>query len=136
MAQRFDAVTLTMRLSGRGLADLDFFSKSDPRVRLERYTPFGWCYIEGCQTEVIDDELDPDFVTRIVYTASTPGEKLRFIVWDSDGPLFSPDLIGYTVTIKVEDLIMHAKNNLVFCGRLDNKDEPGRENGTISVAFE
>ena len=88
-------MTLTMRVSGRDLADLDTFSESDPRVRLERYTPYGWEYIEGCQTELIEDELNPRFETPLVYTVKTPGERLRFVFWDSDGPLLNADLIGY-----------------------------------------
>ena len=50
---------LKCRIEGEGLADLDFFSKSDPICLVEEFVNSAWQVRD--QTEKIDNELNPVF---------------------------------------------------------------------------
>ena len=50
---------VNLHISGRKLKNMDTFSKSDPQCRLYEKKDGQW--IKICQTEIINNNLNPDF---------------------------------------------------------------------------
>ena len=77
---------LEIFLNGRGLGDLDFFSKSDPYVKVyfERKQNGQWNLIG--RTETIDNDLNPNWKKTFMldYVFETT-QNVRFEVFDDDG---------------------------------------------------
>lgn len=83
---------------GRELADLDVFSKSDPFVvaHVKEEGQAEWAKVG--QTEVVDNELNPNFQTPVRLTYSFEKKQhLRFEVFDDDGG-GDKELIGEAFT--------------------------------------
>ena len=83
----------------RNLKDLDTFSKSDPQVRLlikDGPTASTWKNIG--ETEVIDNNLNPDFRRTLqAFYQFEINQTVRFDVVDSDGPN-QTEMIGQVET--------------------------------------
>ena len=131
MVEEIAPTKLIMKVSAKALADLDTFSKSDPKVTLLQFQQNAWSPVEGCQTEVINDNLNPTFETPIVFMATNLQLKVRFIVEDDDGAL-SSDEIGHADTT-IETLLNLAYDEKSFEAVLAYDAEPGRKNGSITV---
>ena len=81
-----------MYISGRGLRNLDTFSKSDPICRV--YEKRGNSWVKVGSTEMINDNLNPDFeiaITLPYYFEKKQDFKFEMIDDDGGGDY---DLIG------------------------------------------
>ncbi|RWS11942.1 copine-8-like isoform X1 [Dinothrombium tinctorium] len=76
---------LELSISCRNLINADLISKSDPQVVVYMKDSFRGDYFEIGRTEVIDDNLNPDFVKKIAvdYNFETV-QNLKFEVFDID----------------------------------------------------
>ena len=81
-------------ISGRQLKDLDVFSKSDPQCRV--FELINGQYIPKGRTEQINNNLNPNFSTRIVMDYYfEKSQKLKFVMIDGDCASHDEyDLIG------------------------------------------
>lgn len=69
----------------RNLINRDVFSKSDPMVILYQCNDWQDKYYEIGRTEMISDNLNPDFVKRFQLSYNFECiQKLKFEVWDVD----------------------------------------------------
>ena len=99
-------------VSGRNLADMDLFSKSDPLCILSEFNESTQKWVKLGQTEQIHNHLSPNFRTR--FTINYFYERvqlLKFEVVDVDGD-GTFDLIGEVSTEL--GIIMRAKPNEVW----------------------
>jgi len=89
---------LELFISCRDLKDMDTFSKSDPLVQVFEKNPTTNAYKLLGQTEVIWDNLNPDFVQRFLVDFHFEEQQyLLFKVWDVDNKeadLTKSDFIG------------------------------------------
>lgn len=126
----------------RNLINMDTLSKSDPQVYVYTRTVTNSGASEWSEvghTEMINDNLNPSFVTsiRMRYTFEVT-QYLRFVVYDIDdvrAPLAKQDLIGATETT----LAAVVSAGGCFRAALENPElarRTGRQLGTISVAGE
>ncbi|XP_037082721.1 copine-8-like, partial [Pollicipes pollicipes] len=82
---------IELTLSCRNLADMDVFSKSDPFIVVYVASGGSDAWQEYKRTEIIYDNLNPDFATKVVVTYHfEEQQRLRFDVYDVDAP--SPEL--------------------------------------------
>ena len=97
---------VNLYISGRKLKDLDTFSKSDPQCRLYEKKNNQW--VQVAKTEVINNNLNPDFNT--CFTLAYFFEKVqhfKFVMVDVDnGDNF--DTIG-EVEVKMGSLMGAAR---------------------------
>ncbi|XP_043246463.1 copine-8-like [Amphibalanus amphitrite] len=88
-----------LTLSCRNLADMDVFSKSDPFIVVYVAHQGMKSWTEFKRTEVIYDNLNPDFATKINMAFHfEEQQRLRFEVYDIDAPsedLSKHDFLGY-----------------------------------------
>lgn len=96
---------------GRNLADLDFWSKSDPYLVLSRLSKSGEKFIKVRKTEIIKNNLNPEW--KILYLPLMElcdGDyymRLKIDVWDFD--YNSPDdLIGQAEVQKFRQMLNHT----------------------------
>ena len=113
-----DYEQVELYISCRKLRDLDFFGKSDPRVKLfgqvsGQWTPLG-------MTETIKDNLNPDFKkTIMVDFIFETKQSLRFEVWDVDEST-KDDFIG-SVETTVGEIMGARKQTLTLTLRSGSK---------------
>ena len=70
-------------ISGKGLKDLDAFSKSDPTCIVYEMDGVNW--VERGRTEQLKNNLNPEFKTRIVMNYFfEKAQKLKFLMVDGD----------------------------------------------------
>lgn len=85
-------------ISCRGLRDCDIMSKSDPMCVVFTKDPKSGTYYEFGRSEVIQDNLNPDFVKKFVMNYFfEESQKLKFEVYDVDSKtsrLEAHDFIG------------------------------------------
>ena len=99
---------VNLYISGRGLKDLDTFSKSDPVCRLYEKKNGSW--VKLAQTERINDNLNPDFEQALtVPYFFEKKQDLKFEMVDDDGS-GSSDLIGSIETTM--GAVMGAKKQM------------------------
>ncbi|CAG7721403.1 unnamed protein product [Allacma fusca] len=91
--------TVEISISCRDLADKDLLSKSDPMCVVFHRPRRSTHWVEFMRTEVIDNNLNPDFVTKAIMDYHFEMQQnLRFEVYDIDKPtskLMEHDSIGY-----------------------------------------
>ncbi|ODN05578.1 Copine-8 [Orchesella cincta] len=91
--------TVEISISCRNLLDMDVFSRSDPMCVVYHHPAGMSHWVELVRTEVIWDNLDPDFVTKVAIDYRFEIEQpLRFEVYDIDAPsanLENHDFLGY-----------------------------------------
>lgn len=121
-----------LSLSCRNLLDLDLITKSDPQVIVYMKDAWQNRFFEVGKTETIDDNLNPDFVTKILlnYNFETV-QKLRFEVWDID--ISGKDFIGSLET-SLADIV--ANKGRQFKRPLTNPDRRGRNCGDMIIVVE
>ena len=74
-----------LSISCRGLKDLDLMSKSDPQCFVYLKDGYQDNYFEVGRTEMIDDNLNPDFVTKVRMNFNFEEvQRVKFDVWDID----------------------------------------------------
>ncbi|XP_053377222.1 copine-8-like isoform X1 [Mercenaria mercenaria] len=79
------ATQVEISVSCRGLRDLDTFSKSDPLCVLFTRDGKTGSYYEFGRTEMISDNLNPDFVKKFVINYYfEESQKLKFEIYDVD----------------------------------------------------
>ncbi|KAI9136448.1 Copine-domain-containing protein [Paraphysoderma sedebokerense] len=93
--------TVEIRVSCKNLPNLDVFSKSDPQCILYYRQDSRW--VEFGRTEMIWDNLNPQFVTPLIVDYRFEAEQhLKFLIVDIDDPnsaeLDTQDVIGYIET--------------------------------------
>ena len=91
-AQAEEAQTVELQISCRHLLDMDLFSKSDPYVVLHLLVTTNTCptWVEVGRTEVVMDDLNPDFKTSFLMDYLSKVQQLvKFEVFDFDAKLFA-----------------------------------------------
>ena len=94
---------LVCKISGKKLADLDTFSKSDPVCVLHKHVQNGISPALS-STEMILNDLNPEFRTPIKFRVDENNleERLIFRMWDDDA------IIGESTNRTNDDLIGEA----------------------------
>ena len=123
---------LKCRIEGVGLADLDFFSKSDPICLVEEFVGNAWQVRD--QTEKIDNELNPVFQRQPEFAYTSGAQKMKFTMWDHDGGS-AFELIGL-VECTVDDLLPMADTAEAWEQPLIHPEKPNSKRGTIKVFIE
>jgi len=80
--------SVVIGLSGRGLKDLDLFSKSDPYVVISRQTQPGGSFVQIRKSETINNNLNPDWKDFLIYESelgSGSNDDIQIEVFDDDG---------------------------------------------------
>lgn len=102
-----------LRLSGRKLADLDFWTKSDPFLTLSRPNRAGAGMVQVRKTETVMNNLNPDW--RLLYIPVSelcdgdPAMELQIAVYDEDKSS-RHDLIG-SVNVTLAQLMELSNSN-------------------------
>ncbi|XP_055298089.1 copine-9-like [Sitodiplosis mosellana] len=119
-----------LTLSCRNLINADIISKSDPFCIIWMKEPWQDQYYEVTRTETIDDNLNPQWVKKVIlnYNFETI-QKIQFEVRDED--LKGSDFLGRFETT-LSDLVSH--NSRQFVGKLSGI--PNRNCGEIVVVTE
>jgi len=124
-----DYEQVELYISCRGLKDLDFFGKSDPKVKLLGQTQGNWTQLGV--TETLKDNLNPDFKKTIIVDFMFESKQpLKFEVWDVDDS-GKDDLIGSVETTVGE--IMGARKQILEC---DLKTKKAKTTGKLIVKAE
>jgi len=98
-----------LKFSGKNLADLDTFSKSDPFLELSRPSRQGYNYTSVRKTETINNNLNPNW--KILYISLSElcdrdfDMKLKIEVFDEDNT--TVELIG-DVSLSLNDMLSMA----------------------------
>ncbi|XP_068226993.1 copine-8-like isoform X2 [Palaemon carinicauda] len=121
-------------VSCRNLRDTDVFSKSDP-ICILMYQPFGSSnWMELKRTECIDNNLNPDFATKISMTYHFEEQQhLKFLIYDLDSN--SPNLAHHDFIGEYECTLAQLVSSHVIHKPLVNKDYSG-DNGSILLVTE
>lgn len=121
---------IEMTLSCRNLLNTDFITKSDPFCIISMRESWQDQYYEIARTETIDDNLNPEWVKKIVmnYSFETV-QKMKFEVWDED--LQGKDYLGHFETTLAEIISFSGRQ---FVGKLTGI--PGRKCGEIVIVTE
>ncbi|RWS28392.1 copine-8-like isoform X2 [Leptotrombidium deliense] len=119
-----------LSISCRNLINADYLSKSDPQCVVHLKDSYQGNYIEIGSTEVIDDNLNPDFVKKIPIDYNFESvQTLKFEVWDID--YGKSDFLGRIETTLAE---------IVACKGSDFQRPlvgiAGRDCGTIHIVVE
>ncbi|XP_031628973.1 copine-9-like [Contarinia nasturtii] len=119
-----------LTLSCRNLINADIISKSDPYCIIHCKEPWQDQYYEIARTETIDDNLNPQWVKKVIlnYNFETI-QKIQFEVRDED--LKGSDFLGRFETT-LSDLVSH--NSRQFVGKLSGI--PNRNCGEIVIVTE
>jgi len=90
--QQFCNSELEISISARNLLNRDIVSKSDPQCIVYQFN--GSQYQEICRTEVIKDNLNPDWVKKVVIPYQfNVKQQLRFEIFDYD-PYTQNEFLG------------------------------------------
>ncbi|KAG8286513.1 hypothetical protein J6590_057598 [Homalodisca vitripennis] len=102
---------IDLAISCRNLPDCDVFSKSDPMCVIYLKTLERDKWHEICRTEIIENNLNPDFTTkvRIVYRFEIQ-QNLKFEVYDVDST--STDLRAHDFLGDCETTVGHLVSNV------------------------
>ena len=119
------------KISGENLADLDFFSKSDPVCIVEKKEGNSWV-VKG-QTERILNDLNPAFETQPEFEYESEQQTMKFTMWDHDGGN-DFELIG-SVETKVSAILEHIGNGTEYVKDLKHIQKPNKERGKIKITF-
>ncbi|CAH1765231.1 64_t:CDS:10 [Entrophospora sp. SA101] len=131
-----------LKVSCKDLVDLDILSKSDPQILLSIKDPKTREWKPLCKTEVIENDLNPEFVTGfIVDYAFEELQELRqlekFICVDIDEPKDTDwkhqDLIG---EFECDLGSIVASEGGKMDGILTLPDHPGKKRGLITILAE
>ncbi|KAG4072311.1 hypothetical protein HA402_004243 [Bradysia odoriphaga] len=108
---------IEMTLSCQNLLNCDVMSKSDPFCIVQMREPWQGNYFEVGRTEMIDDNLNPEWVKKFIlnYNFETI-QKIRFEVWDKDAS--GDDFLGEYETTLAEIVSFNGRQ---FRGKLINK---------------
>jgi len=80
-------------ISGRSLKDLDSWSKSDPYCSVSIYDSVRGCYVDFSRTEVLKDNLNPDWTTAVELDYYFEiNQPLLFVVYDYDSSSSSEEV--------------------------------------------
>ncbi|CAG7687278.1 unnamed protein product [Allacma fusca] len=94
--------TVEISISCRNLLNKDLLSKSDPLCVVYNRPPGSKSWVPFKRTEVIDDDLNPDFVTKVVMDYRFEQvQALRFEIYDIDShaaKLSKQDILGFVET--------------------------------------
>jgi len=100
-----------LRFSAKNLADLDFFSKSDPFLEVSRPARQGYNFTTVRKTETINNNLNPNWKVLYVSLAELCDRdfdmKLKLDVYDEDNS--TVELIG-EVCLSLQDLLDMAES--------------------------
>lgn len=119
-----------LTLSCRNLIDADLLSKSDPYCIITMKEPWQEQYYEVTRTETIDDNLNPQWVKKVIFNYNFETiQKIQFEVRDED--YNGSDFLGRFETT-VSDLVSH--NSRQFIGKLTGI--PNRDCGEIIIVTE
>ena len=123
---------LQLRIAGKQLKDLDWFSKSDPVCLLEEWDHELRSWRVRGQTERIDDNLDPVFERPLELNLREDGSQLvKLTMWDDDGG-GDFELIGL-IELPVSLLREHAQSGQVLEQPLTHPEKPRSRRGNILV---
>jgi hypothetical protein len=101
------ALDVDLFISCRSLKDMDITSKSDPTCVVSEIDRQTQSAVSLCQTEVLKDNLNPDFKAVRVKYFFEKTQKLEFTVLDSDDEKTVEDIGNMVVTL---GKIMGSKN--------------------------
>jgi len=113
MSIKRDEHMVKLRLSGRKLADLDFWTKSDPFLTLSRPNRAGTGMVQVRKTETVMNNLNPDW--RLLYIPLSElcdgdyNMVLQIAVYDEDKSS-RHDLIG-TVDVTLDQLLQCSRSS-------------------------
>ena len=132
MNVQFDRQQVELYFSCRKLVNLDMMSKSDPIIKVYESNPKNNSWYLKDQTEVIQDNLNPDFAKSIkVDYVFEQTQLMKIEVLDIDGPN-QADYIG-SVTFELGEL-MGSRNNMLI---LDLKNDKRKQKaGKVIVRSE
>ena len=131
-----------LSISGRNLLDLDTFSKSDPLcvVYTKKSNQIGEMWKEISRTECIDNNLNPDFATKILVEYLFEQQQLmRFEVYDIDShsnDLREHDFIGSAECTLGQIVSARGINSNGLMLRLINHNNANQNCGEIIVRSE
>jgi len=116
MSVRREGKMVRLKLSGRKLADLDFWTKSDPFLTLSRPSRNGNEFVQLRRTETMWNNLNPDWSLLYVPLCELCDEDhnmpLQIAVYDEDKGTRN-DLIG-TVEVTLNQLMESCNNESCF----------------------
>ncbi|RWS30816.1 copine-5-like isoform X4 [Leptotrombidium deliense] len=93
----FPTTQVEISISCRDLLDCDILSKSDPQVVVYMKDSFGDQYYEVGKTEVIYDNLNPNFIKKFIVNYNFEVvQQMKFEVWDID--MSGRDFLGHCET--------------------------------------
>jgi len=121
--------SLVLGLSGRGLKDLDLFSKSDPYVVLSRQAAPGGTWVAVRTSETINNNLNPDWKEFLIPEAELgtgPNDDIQLEVFDDDGKAGkdrTDQSIGFLKTrasrlVQGQTLTLHCRKKGKEVGRI------------------
>jgi len=136
--------SLVLGLSGRGLRDLDLFSKSDPYVVLSRQASPGGAWVAVRTSETINNNLNPDWKEFLIPEAELgtgPNDDIQLEVFDDDGKPGkdrTDQSIGFLKTrvsrlVQGQTLTLHCRKKGKEVGRImvrSLKRNPGTQAAT------
>jgi len=128
---QYDRQQVELYFSCRGLLDLDLLSKSDSMIKVYLCSKKGWSLLG--KTEVIHDNLNPDYSTSIVtdYIFEIT-QTIKVEVVDIDGPN-KEQFIG-EAQFELGEL-MGSKKNMLIIDLINNK-KTNKKGGKIIVRSE
>ena len=132
-------IEVELSISARNLLDLDIFSKSDPMcvVYTRDDSRAGQNWNEIGRTECIDNNLNPEFATKIqIQYLFEQRQILKFEVYDIDSDsqqLQDHDFIGST-ECTLGQIVSAGSNGLVLV--LKNNDRPNKFCGELLLKSE
>lgn len=130
-ADQLPTAQVELSISCTNLLDLDMISKSDPQVIVYMKDTWQQKYFEVGRTEIIDDNLNPHFVKKILLNFNFETvQKLKFEVWDID--TVGKDFIGQVET-SLADIVAYKGRQ--FKRDLTGK-VPGKRCGEIYIVVE
>lgn len=130
-SQQLPTSQVELSIACRNLKNLDIGTKSDPQCLIFLKDSFQTNFLEIARTEQIQDNLNPDFVKKVLlnYSFETV-QKLRFEIWDID-PV-GKDFVGQVETTLAEIV---ANKGRQFIRNLTGK-VAGRVTGQIHIVVE
>ena len=135
----FAKIEVELSISARNLLDLDIFSKSDPMcvVYTRDDSRAGQNWNEIGRTECIDNNLNPEFATKIqIQYLFEQRQFLKFEVYDIDSDsqqLQDHDFIG-SAESTIGQIVSGGSNGLVLL--LKNNDRPNQFCGELLLKSE
>ncbi len=135
---------IEMYLSGKDLMDMDFFSKSDPYIKVYFQVNSHAKEQLICRTETIDNNLNPVWKKPILLSYIFEAvQYVRFEVYDDDGGKddfigMARETLGTFTGAKHQTTILtlqNPKKPKAKCGKLIVRIEPMKDQGSNLLAM-